>query len=239
MTHHAPCVVLPWDSEFFGLRIGRVVLPALTRTDVAAAVEWAETNAVVCLYALVDTDDAPSRAALEACRFRAVDERLTLRRRIGSPTAMVDGSVRRATLDDAGAVAAIARVSHHNTRFYADGGFDLRMCDELYARWVVQTLSERDAAVMVSVEGGRVTGYFTLHGLGDPECRVGLVAVVPDEWGRGIGKSLMGSALNVAAEAGATHMMVITQGGSEAAVRYYETSGFQRARTETWYHRWS
>jgi len=231
--------VLPWDSEFFGLRIGRVVPPVLTHADVGAAVGWADAHAVACLYALVDTDDAASRRALEAFRFLAVDQRLTLRRTIGPPTATVDGSVRRGTIDDAEAVAAIARVSHHNTRFYADGRFDRTTCDEMYAKWIVQTLSERDAVVMVSVDGVRITGYFSVHGLGDPECRAGLVAVVPDGWGRGIGKSLMASALRVAADAGATQMIVVTQGGNEAAVRYYESSGFQRQRTETWYHRWS
>ena len=154
------CAILPWDSEFFGVRIGRVLSPILTPSDVTAALQWAEAHAVVCLYALVDKDDTGSRTSLEACAFRAVDERLTLRRPVGAPLkAGPESSVRLATSEDARAVAAIARVSHRNTRFYTDGLFDRDKCDELYATWIVQALSERDAIVMVSLRQDTITGY--------------------------------------------------------------------------------
>jgi len=239
LTDHEPCAVLPWDSEFFDLRIGRVISPVLTPADTAAAERWARHNRVVVLYALVDINDHASRASVEASGFRAVDTRLTLRRTVGPPVAAVeDVPIRQAAASDAHALGALARQSHRNTRFYADGGFDRDRCDELYAVWLVQALSEDDAIVFAAVDDGVVTGYFSLHQLSSPECRVGLVAVAPEARGRGVGRALMAAAVRSAAQHGAKEMSVVTQGDSTVAVHYYESAGFRPVRAEVWYHRW-
>jgi ribosomal protein S18 acetylase RimI-like enzyme len=231
------CNRVVWDSAWFGIAIGRVHA-ASQRLDAAAAVSWAERNDVSCLYALVPSADRDRRAALEQAGFNHVDERLTMRRAIGDLTTDPDDRIRRATATDYEALAQLARMSHHNTRFYVDPHFPRSRCDELYATWILQMTGAADAEVLVATDHGRITGYLSLTGLGSEECRIGLVAVSAAERRQGIGRALMIEGLRTAARHGARHMVVVTQGESAGAVSYYEAGGFQPILSEAWYHWW-
>ncbi len=238
MNSCEPCERLNWDSAWFGIAIGRVRALSVTPSQTAAAVAWAASNGIACLYALVPSGDSASRTALEEAGFRSVDERLTMRRTIEPLPLTQDARIRRATATDGDALAELARSSHRNTRFYVDHHFARTRCDELYATWILQSASAADAQVLVAADQGSVIGYLSLEGLGVTECRIGLVAVDSAARGRGIGRALMAEGLRVAAAHGAQHILVVTQGGSLEAVSYYSASGFSPVKSETWYHRW-
>ena len=104
--------------------------------------------------------------------------------------------------------------------------------------WITQALSERDAIVLVSGDGRDIAGYFSLHALSAPQCRVGLVAVGAASQGQGVGRALMTAALQSAAQHGVSEISVVTQGTSNGAVRYYESAGFRPDRRQIWYHHW-
>ena len=51
------CVLLPWDSQFFGVPIGRL-LPAHLTPDVAAEADgFCVREGIACLYFLAASDD--------------------------------------------------------------------------------------------------------------------------------------------------------------------------------------
>ncbi len=233
-----PCVFLPWDTDFFGVRIARVEGDRLTHEDVAAAIRWAEGERIDCLYALVDAGDTPSLRALEAQRFELADLRWTLEREVPPGAAAPPDAARLAVPDDRAALAALARTSHRNTRFHEDARFDAARADEMYAVWITKALDDPDALVLVPPGVPEPAGYLALHAVSAPDARIGLIAVAPALQGGGRGEALVAAGLAHLSRAGVRRVSVVTQGRNPRAIRFYERCGFRTASCRFWYHRW-
>ena len=76
------CERLEWDSDFFGIRIGRVRTNHLSPAILDATNRWCAANAVDCLYFLADPNDAQTIRLAAQFGFNLVDIRMTLARRI-------------------------------------------------------------------------------------------------------------------------------------------------------------
>ena len=68
----APCALLPWDTEFWGVPIGRVEGEELDAERLRAVDAWADANGIACLYFLAGPDAATGHVA-EAGGFRLMD----------------------------------------------------------------------------------------------------------------------------------------------------------------------
>lgn len=232
------CELLPWDSQFFGVRIARIVAPALDDRLLKDAVSWCRDQRVACVYLLVGADDGPSVRAAEHGRCHLVDIRVSLDAAIEPEPAMPVRGVRQAGPGDRDALAALARISHRNTRFYVDGRFDSARCDELYATWMLKSLEgELADRVLVSDDQGTLEGYVSTR-VTDGVGNIGLIAVAPDAQGKGRGQALMRAAFGWFRSGGVTRVNVVTQGRNAAALRFYEQCGFRTASVQLWYHLW-
>ena len=67
---------LTWDTDHFGVGIGRVIGSTVSADDVAEA----DQLDLRCLYLLVEAADISAVAAAQDLGFRVIDERLTLGR---------------------------------------------------------------------------------------------------------------------------------------------------------------
>lgn len=238
------CAYLEWDSNFFGMRIGRIEGRRLSPELLAATTDWAHENRMDCLYFLSVADDPQTVHLAEQEGFQQVDVRMTFEGEVpGAPVAQApsDATVRLAREEDLPALQAIAAVSHRDTRFYFDGHFDRARCDQLYETWIANSLHGFAQAVLVAERGGRPLGYVTLH-LRDsesgPESQIGLIAIAPGHQGGGLGRLLVEHSLEWARGNRARVMKVVTQGRNVPAQRLYQRCGFVTASFELWYHRW-
>ncbi len=242
MGASALCEYLDWDSEFFGVRIARVFSRRLDAAAVRRILKWCDAASIACLYFLADAGDPATVQHAEANGFRLVDVRVTLDRRLGDASreeaARRDGVVRTARPADVPELRAIARVSHHDSRFYQDGGFPALRCDALYETWIERSCNGYADTVLVADFDGRPAGYVSCHrrevGLG----QIGLFAVGPDFQGRGLGRALVTAALGWFAAQGLRDVLVVTQGRNAKAQRLYQRCGFLTKEVGLWYHRW-
>lgn len=228
----------PWDSEFFGHRIAQVTGHEPTAVELTAVVEQARSDGIECLYFLADADHHESVRAAEANGFGLTDVRLTLETTAGAQRGPYPEHVRPARPDDLPALVALARVSHRNTRFYADPRFDSARSDELYAVWIERSVRGEiaDAVHVVDLDDA-ARGYLTLSA-GEAGATIGLVAVDAAYRSRGLGDALLRSARQWTAERGLDRVSVVTQGRSAASIRFYERAGFTTTQVQFWYHRW-
>ncbi|MBC8099715.1 MAG: GNAT family N-acetyltransferase, partial [Armatimonadetes bacterium] len=233
----APCQFLPWDTDFFGVRIGRVIGNRLTPDRVRDIDAWSAAEHIACLYFLADRDDSTTTRLAENHGYRMVDLRLTLEHRLPSPPTPSDGKqkvppyavgrylgwgggdtlIRPVRPDDIPALEAIARVSYTDSRFYFDPCFPRERCDALYARWIRQS-SERSGTPQTDAEmvwvadlNGLPQGYISgaCHAtMGS----IGLVGVADSARGGGIGMALVQTALTWFADQGMSAVQVVTQG---------------------------
>src|SRR5262245_49504937 len=119
----AGCRILPWDSAFFQLRIGRAADGSLTGQALAAALAWCEANQIDCLYFLADPGDPETISDVEGQGFHLTDVRMTLEKPLdavaarGGATGNVAPGIRTAAPDDVEALRAIAKTAHTDSRF--------------------------------------------------------------------------------------------------------------------------
>jgi dTDP-4-amino-4,6-dideoxy-D-galactose acyltransferase len=252
-----PCELLKWDSDFFELKIARL-LGSILRPAIADAADiWCQRQGVNCLYALLRSDDPENGRVVLDHGYRLVDVRVTLEREIDGglenhlgvlrspPTCVIRPSQTR----DLPALQRMARTRHRDTRFFFDGNFSPKRCEDLYERWITVSCQGYAQAVLVA-QAGRAQaenaerdndciGYITCH-LDGPEKpgRIGLFAVDATFTGQGVGAALVRSAMSWFALQGHTRVSVVTQGRNVGALRLYERCGFCTAGVELFYHKW-
>lgn len=234
-----PGVFLPWDSEFFGFRIGRANGARLDASARARLLAWSAEERLRCLYFFADGNDAATLEQAHAGGFKFVDVRVDLAMplRAGAPAELPQG-VRVATAADLPALEAIARTAHTDTRFSKDAGFPTDRVAELYARWIQRDFREHQVLAWDAPAGG-AAGYVTCQfNAATRVGRIGLIAVAAEQQGRGAGRTLVEGALRRFAQAGCIEARVVTQACNLAAQRLYQAHGFRTAETHATFHRW-
>jgi dTDP-4-amino-4,6-dideoxy-D-galactose acyltransferase len=233
----AACTLLPWDTDFWGVRIGRVEGDTMSGEQLRAVDAWAAEHEIDCLYFLAAVHDAPTAHVAEGGGFRLMDLRVELRRPAAGDDSL--GDLREAGADDAPALRAIARASHGVTRFYADPNFPDERCDDFYDVWITRSLEGWAQGVLVADVDGRAAGYVSCH-LDEGESRgsIGLIAVDGTVRRAGLGVSLSRGAVAWCRERGMGEMAVVTQGRNVAALRTLQRAGFLVDSVGLWFHKW-
>jgi len=243
----AVCELLPWDSEFFGRRIARVRGNRLNESQAEAVEEWSRSERPDGLYFLASADCAETIRIAEDFRFRLVDIRMTLERSavkgcmLAATTSPTDVAIHAARPQDLASLQTIARAAHTDTRFFSDPHIPRERAENLYSTWISLECQGRAKRVLVATSTqDEVLGYLSCHldsatGTG----QIGLAAVDKDARGKGVGTSLLRSALDWFAAEGAAAVTVVTQGKNIGAQRLYQSSGFFSREVQLWYHRWS
>jgi dTDP-4-amino-4,6-dideoxy-D-galactose acyltransferase len=236
------CRYLPWDSEFFALRIGRVVPTRLRPEDLTSIRQWCVGDRIDCLYFLADADDSATSQLAQDDGFRLVDIRVTLERanlhlttEFAAPPNVL---IRHWHPTDISALSDLAGRSHRNSRFYADPHFSRERADALYRTWIERSCAGDADAVLVAELPSGIAGYVSCHLREGMVGEIGLMAVNESARGAQLGRVLCASALHWLGQHKARRVTVVTQGRNVSAQRVYQHLGFRTSLTELWFHRW-
>ncbi len=237
------CEFLPWDTDFFGVRIGRVTGHSLTAESAAQIIDWAKNQSVDCLYFLASIDDPQTTRLAQAHGFQLVDIRVTFERDIRKaevhPIPASSGAqIRAVRSEDISALEAIARGSYDVTRFHFDARFPRDKADTLYEIWIRKSCGDYADQVLVAEIEDQTVGYITLHLLGNAQGQIGLIGIGEQARGKGVGKSLVYASMDWLRSRNVVREQVVTQGRNIAAQRLYQSCGFQTASVQLWYHKW-
>lgn len=227
---------LPWDSEFFGISIGRINLDGADDAAIAAAETDARAHGVACLYGSLDPADASATLRVQEVGYRFVEAATTFRLDLEEPPIArpPDVTVRLGTEADlpdlADAVDKIAPWS----RFAVDPGFGLDAARRLQAAWVERaaTCTTGAYSLVVAEEASRVVAFITRAA--EPEPIVDLVATTAP--GSGAARYLIEDARSWAGDRPLL-------GGPIAArnirsLRYVSHCGYRIHGVRYLYHRW-
>jgi dTDP-4-amino-4,6-dideoxy-D-galactose acyltransferase len=235
----SPGSVLPWDSEFFGFRIGRLESRRLTASTLHTALTWAVAERLRCAYFFADATCPETLSHAHEGGFRFVDLRMELAVTLnGTAPHATAAEFRPATAVDLPVIESLSRIAHHDTRFFKDTGFPANQAAELYVEWI-----RRDFRVnrifVVSDRVNGIGGYVTCQADEDPTVgRIGLIAVAETERRRGLGRELVNGALQWFQHNGCTEVRVVTQASNIPAQRVYQALGFRTSETSATFHRW-
>jgi len=234
-----PAELLPWDSEFFGVRVARALdTDAFGPGDGRVLLKWCEAHRVRWLYALLPPNPSAIQEA-EASGFALTDVRVALagppERIAGGPV----GNIRPFRDADLPVLRRLARASHRDSRFFADPHVPEGRAELLFERWIERDCSaDPNGWAGVAESGSAPAGYLTAHVDNQRRGWIRLVAVAADARGQGLGAALVAAAGRWFVERGAVEVHVVTQGRNLAAQRVYQQAGFRTETVRLWYHRW-
>lgn len=243
------CQHLEWDSDFFGFRIARVNGNRLTAKRIEAILAWCEKNYIECLYFLADSDHVETVRLAERNQFRLVDVRVTLQLELSvrppekRKSLREDSFIRAVEPTDITALKKIAGESNTVSRFVSDACFSEESSRALYETWIEKSCQGYADTVLVSGFSSQsekyTAGYITCHlPTSGHEAKIGLLGIDKKYRGQGVGRILLGSALDWFADRGVEKVNVVTQGQNIAAQRLYQSCGFMTHSLRLWYHRW-
>jgi len=240
----APCTLLTWDSDFFGVRIARVNESRLTPDSARAIDAWCAAQDIACLYFLADASDSLTHRTAESHGYHLLDMRLTLTHPMRVlPDAPHTVTIRPHQPDDVPRLRAITRDSYTDSRYYHDPCFTRAQADALYETWISNSCAGYADAVLVAEHNGLISGFISCHlrDTSETDARIGdigLVGVAQESRGQQVGGQLVRAALDWFSAHDATRVQVVTQARNVAAQRLYQRAGFVTDSIAYWYHKW-
>ncbi|MBI1881482.1 MAG: GNAT family N-acetyltransferase [Chloroflexi bacterium] len=237
---------LPWDSEFFGLPVGRIIPARLDERGITTLLAEAQAGEVRCLYFEADADDPTTVVVAEQYGFHLVDVRVVLEHPFDnrpapvprypiSPELVIDSP-------QANELARLQDISNQiglTSRFNFDKNFGLVQSERLYRLWIEKACQGLADVVLVARwrQGGEAVGLITCT-LRDRLAHIQLAGVHVDHRQRSVGTGLVQAALDWAKAQGAHSMQVVTQARNVPAQRLYQQMGFFTRSVTLYYHKW-
>lgn len=239
MSDSCLCELLPWDSDFFGVRIARLLPPQLSPAAVTQALEWCTGQEIQCLYFLADPAHGETIELAEKNGFHLVDIRTTLARRTAPVETPGAPTIRLYRDGDLESLKALARRNHSDSRFFRDSRFPKERAEALFETWIERSCQGWAQAVFVAEVDGIASGYTTCHIDKDGAGSIGLLGLAPHARGRGMGSFLINEAISYFRRKDVSRISVVTQGSNLGAQRLYQKCGFMTDSVQLWYHRWA
>ena len=239
-----------WDSDHFGEQMGRlsVVLydPELAvDRRVRLLAEVLKRTRYSMISSRVNLIDYKTVQAVERVGGYLTDVLVTFRRstndHIDQPIARAV-TIRDAKPQDCDALVKMGRTIFTVDRFHSDPRLANHRSDEVYGKWIANSLNGYADKVLVAHQDDIAVGFITCKlenaGGGSLYGVIDLVGVAPEYTGSGIGSSLVSGAVEWFRDHVAS-VYVGTQGANPSALRLYEKNGFQIVSCEATFHLWS
>ena len=225
---------LSWDSEFFGLRIGRAFVRSLE--DGFTLVGQKE--------ALKDDYDLVYVFGNQGVEFSYEDAKLVDQKVVYAlsefPRFETDKNVELWDVNKpvTETLLYLALVSGKYSRFKLDNQFPSGSYERLYSRWIEQSVNHSLATEVFCYMSNDVpTGLVTLD-IKDGVGAIGLVAIDEHCQHRGVGTAMMRHVISYAQKQSCKKLSVATQFDNHPACRLYEKVGFKvESMTNVW-HWW-
>lgn len=238
--------LLPWDSEFFGLPIGRVIPTKLSEELATRLLQEALRAGLQCLYFEASPDDPMTVIIAEKYDFSLVDVRVVLehpfdRRPAPAPRYLLPPEliVNAPREDELPRLREISAQISYTSRFTFDQKFVRGASERLYHIWIEKACQGWANRVLVARwhEAGEAAGLIACA-LRDRTAHIQLAGVHLEHRQRGVGTALVQAALDWARARQTHSMQVITQARNVPAQRLYQQMGFFTRSMTLYYHKW-
>lgn len=239
------CTYLDWDTDFFGVRIGKLTAQRLDEATLAQVDAWCAEQNIDCLYYQAPADDPETIQLAGKAGFQLVEVRLIFERRLDDWEPVTrhrlgdEVAIRPAQLTDIPAVQKIAQGSYLDSRFYFDRRFAESRWQAYYRTWVKKSLEGRAEMALIAETNHQVLGYITgVPSTDRTEMMYELTGVNPAARCAGVGQELFRSGMDWCVQHGIPYIWLATQGRNIATQRMVQRNGFITKACYLYYHRW-
>lgn len=226
---------LDWDSDFFGLRIGRVDLQSKEDVDNLTFMQDALSKEYDLLYVF---DSLHVGFAVGGAKL--VDEKV-LYSKPCEHKKMYDEVMMYQQDKPSSSLYHLAHVSGGYSRFKLDEGFKPGSFEKMYDRWIENACPQEgtNKQIFVCCLDGVAKGMITLDYNMGGSAHIGLVAVDTDCQHSGIGSKIMSTVEEYLYRKGTINTLEVpTQKANINGCRWYEKNGFAVENVIDIYHWW-
>lgn len=225
---------LQWDSDFFGLRIGRTDIASNERWNMLLQEEISLRKQYDLIYVFSEQELPTGTNGM-----RLVDTKTIYAKSIDS-SAIMPATIERYQESVPNAdLYRLALVSGVYSRFRIDNALPDESYEHMYRCWIERSVDGSMAdLVLLHRTDNQIDGMITLKIEADM-AHIGLVAVDECAQGRGIGSMLI-KAVEAYLRSNTTvrHLKVATQWANKPACHLYEKNGFVVEEKTNIYHWW-
>lgn len=224
-------VPLEWDSRFFDLNVGSLVI---SQSDIFDFNEFKkESESFDLIYIISD---------YKIDNFNLVDEKeifinndISLNGNHFSDT--ISFSTEIHSYDQ---LLNLTLQSGKYSRFNTDKNFKNMEYEKLYTEWLDKSIN-KDLAIdiIVKIIDNEIVGFITLNNKTDSLAEIGLIAVDKAYRGQGIAKELINKTIWKASKLNFKSIQVVTQHNNKPAVKLYTSTGFKSESITNIYHYWN
>ncbi|GAB6038126.1 dTDP-4-amino-4,6-dideoxy-D-galactose acyltransferase [Fundidesulfovibrio butyratiphilus] len=223
-------IPLAWDSDHFGLPMGRIEASGLEDAAALRLAEEARARGLALVEAFCEVGDPASVAALEGAGFRHLEVKVHLDMALDAPSETSpprsETALSPATPEQAPGLAQAFCRSFADSRYLRTPGVSVERVHALYATWIDKSVRGTfDHLCLTLTRDGRAAGICTLR-FDAALARIGLFAMHRDFRGQGLGLALLQGVADHARQRGLSALAVTTQGGNIPALRLYGRAGF-------------
>lgn len=237
MNENQTIIPLAWDSNFFGLKIGKLDLQDQPSIDPSHLLAALNAGYYDLIYVLSPSPE--NQRMLESLHAEFVDNKIDyclnihdiqpvhketdVERFHGAPAELYD----------------LAFQAGHESRYKKDRNFAAGEFERFYRTWVDNSVSKQIAdEILVYREDGKIQGFVTLK-ITEESYRIGLLAVDTAARGKGIATQLITEIVSMMRAQGKSYLYVATQQENQQARWFYEKKGFTIHSQSTIYHLWT
>lgn len=233
---------LAWDTKHFKKNIARVNCACLTPSIITYVNRVCAEKKIETIYYLADISDSTSSQLAELSEFHMKDIRVTMSRKIkeGRTRSKIKTGtwkISKAKKSDLNSMRKISRNAYTASRFYHDDAFSKPRVEDLYLKWMEQSVSTKEQFAYIARDSKSVAGYITCKVISDHKLEIVLVNVAETYRGQGVGELLMRTVVNKHLIAKGDEATIVTQGRNIAAQRLYQKCGFYTNMMQIWYHK--
>ena len=226
---------LHWDSEFFGYKTGKLIIPD------GGNFNYSEFESVVNNYRLIYIF---SKKKITEKRLKLVDKKVTFHQQIPIKTCLKKSYNSKIEsfnikLHNYESLKKLALTSGIYSRFNIDKNFKNNEYLRLYSQWIKNAVfKDKTLDILIYQEKG-ICGFTTIEEKTKDLADIGLVAVSEKTRGKGIATKLIENSIKKAFQLGFKEIQVVTQSNNIPAMKLYEKCNFKINEITYIYHYWN
>jgi dTDP-4-amino-4,6-dideoxy-D-galactose acyltransferase len=229
---------LPWDSEFFGKKIGMILPTALEHDELSSILSAMHQMGFLLAYwpahQICGFDPGPFGGKLvdKKTTFEINLDKIDLNKIPDSKAKPYTKNTPITRLED------LALASGEYSRFSIDPNFSSQDYSTLYKTWMQKSIAgEMADEILVISQGDEIAGMVTLSER-DRVGTIGLIAVGDKFRGKKFGQQLVYGAQRWFIEKKCETAQIVTQGDNLPACNLYIKCGYRKISTLFYYHFW-
>lgn len=227
---------LLWDSDFFQLKIGSILLQE--DTSVVDILQKGRNQGYDLLYGFQESDQNITNIPLQLKPYYQTTNVLYSKKLMNGVNAMYDGAIREGKYpDDLAKLNALSIQAGHSSRFKLDLKFGYEKFKALYEIWLSNSIQKFIADHVLVHHHEDIEGFITIK-TNDHSANIGLIAVDSQYRNKNIGGKLIQAAEVFANNTQCSVLEVGTQVENEGACRFYEKNGFSLIHFNKIFHFW-